>query len=542
MHKTAFRIVRQIYRLALLSALITLVPMLANGQPSSVETSSESTSATPAQLEAHILAIQESTTLDDATKNQLLLLFNQGLEQIRAAGEWQRKAEQFEKLRVEAPQRLEARREELLASTGELSPEALQSLDNAAGMSITELELKVADAEAQLREAQSQQSEIEQESLRRTERRRQIPALQVNTRARLEAARSQTTDSVGAGDGAEQVEARRILNEAKFTAAEQELRAYTRELASFDARGRLIALRLDLATRNAQRSKIYLERWREALAAERQAGAQMTEAAARDALLEAANAPVQIRESVKALAEENAALSQARTGPDGVIERLARLEVQREGTSAKLAELDSDFDRLKKKVNAAGSSSVVGLLLRSHREKLPDVTALEREISKRQDKVASVQIEQIETEEKRRNLANIEDEIANVENQIVEAFTGYPSTWGMLSESPFGMNCGSTTRPSDSCSTIKLRIWSSTSTNSPTWMRSTASSSSRQQTSTTIYKSAFYGLGAAGRSASTTCGSRGRQSLRSRIHSTWPGCSIRCGWIQWPEAKRPHWS
>ncbi len=403
----------------LLLGFAVALPAIAQENAATVSASAPvPTELTVPHLEGRLKGIQESTSLDDAAKGLLAPLYTQALEHLKSAEDWRAKADQFEQLRVDAPALIEARQLELESTNITLSESVDALLADADSLKASEIEVKVSEAESALDVAQAAVAELEQESSRRAERRRQLPGLQTDARARLDAARAQVNAAPATSESAEVTAARDVLARAKVILAEQELRAHTEELSSYDARGRLLALRIDLATRNAQRAKSLADRWREKLGLKRQEEARQAEIAAREAILEAANAPVEVRQLVQDLATENADLTREQSGARGLIQKMERSDIRREEVNALLNQLDSEFTRLKKKVDAAGSSAVVGLLLRGHRQSLPDVRMLEREIAQRKEEIATVQIDQIQAEEDRRELADIDAKITSVFQEI----------------------------------------------------------------------------------------------------------------------------
>ena len=373
---------------------------------------------TQAALDARLKGIPDNASLDDAAKTQLTQLYTQSLEQLKIADDWRGKADQFEQLRTSAPEQLKVQQQELDAAPGSAGTDPAAELAALDALPLPDLEIKVSEMENALLKAQSDLSDLEQEPTRRTDRRRQIPALQADARTRLDAAKTQLATAAAATEIPEIAEARRVLGQIKVQLVEQELRCYTEEMNSYDARGRLLALRLDLATRNAQRTKDLVDSLHDILAAKRDEDARQAEATAREALLEATNAPIQIRDLVKQLAADNAQLTSERTGPDGFLQKLNGADAEIKDVTAKLVQLDSDFNAMKKRVDAGGSSTVIGLLLQSHRRELPDIQEIQKKIAQRKDEIARIQIEQIDIETTRRSLANIDDEVAAIVNGL----------------------------------------------------------------------------------------------------------------------------
>lgn len=381
-------------------------------------------------VEARMAAVQESADLDDATKTRITELYTQALEQLRLAEEWRVKANEFQELRAGAPETIRAIQAELAEPPAGLpmppapgDPGTEGDLADAEPeRTLAELEAELAQAETGMAAAQTELADLEKESAQRAERRRQIPDLQVNARRRLDEIRNQLAASAPDGTPAELVEARRVHDEARREVAEQELRSHEQELLSYDSRGRLLSLRTDRARRRVEQARSAVDAWREYLKhrREREAFAAIHAERWRELRqqLEAVNAPEAIQEIAESLTEDIREIAEQRTAPEGILRKIAAAERLLKDRGQALGNLESQSTTLRKKVEAASSSMVIGTLLRGQRRNLEDVRALEQGVSARQHELSETQIKQISVEELR-------SELYNIEARVQEALEGH---------------------------------------------------------------------------------------------------------------------
>ncbi len=363
---------------------------------------SEPAELTLPAVEARLTGIQESSALEEAVQTKLVETYTSVLEQLRLAQQWQQKALQFEQDRERAPDRVKEIEAALAAPPQE--PQA-QAPEDA---TLAELGQLLSQAEAQLAALVAERAELEAESSRRAERRKRVPDLIVDASRRLEEARTQTAGPADAAQAPEIAEARRLLAAARVQAIEAEKGAYETELRSYEARGRLLTLRQDLAARRVSEHEKLVAAWRRIVSSSRQEGAQQAAKEASEALVQADKVSPLVREIAQELAAQNAALVDRRTGPDGLvrkIEEASRSEGELEG---KLIQVSTSFKDVKAKAEAVPLTHAVGLLLRKHGRELPDPRFHRARVRKRNDIVAHMQFEQMEFQEQRRGLADID--------------------------------------------------------------------------------------------------------------------------------------
>lgn len=405
-------VVSFLFPLALLSAVLAAVPCAIAQEAAPVSASGPSLDR--AAVDARLKAAQEKTELDDGTKAKAAEFYTQALDNLRVADEQRTQGAQFSEVLAGADtitKSLQAALIDPLDSTSQQIPK---------DASAAEIAQRGADTDAALAAVQAERASLETDSAHRSERRRQIPELQNAARQRLAEAQAELNAVLAASDVPELLDGRQTLAAARIESAQQELSAYDLELQSYDLRGRILGLRLDGATRRAEHLKREAALLRDALAARRQDEALEAANRARESMLEASNAPPAIRELAGKLAETNTKLTLERTGPDGLLRKVEKAGARLTEVKELLTTLTSDFTAVKAKLDAAGIGAGTGALLRTYQRNLEDTRQLARNIRARQQEIAAAQVEEIQCEEDRRKLAD-------VESLIQENLSGLPS-------------------------------------------------------------------------------------------------------------------
>lgn len=356
----------------------------------------------PTGIDARLKAAQEKAELDEPTKTKIADLYAQALATLQETATWKATATQYTDTLAGAETITKSLQQALVAPLDSPSEQLPKDATS------SEIEQRVADTEAALSAAQGELVTLQQDSANRSERRRQIPDLQAAARQRISDVDAELANLSTSTEPVELQEARRTVAIARKEAAQQELAAYDLQIQSYDIRGRILALNLDGATRRVEHLKREASTLRELLTTRRQDEALEAANRAREALLEANNAPEAIRDLAGQLAKDNTTLTLERTGPDGLLARIDKAGVRLTQVKDALTSLSTDFTALKAKVDAAGIGTGTGALLRNRQRDLPDARQLERNIRARQQEISTTQVDEIDCEEARRKLADLE--------------------------------------------------------------------------------------------------------------------------------------
>ncbi|MDD9945419.1 MAG: mechanosensitive ion channel [Myxococcales bacterium] len=316
------------------------------------------------------------------------------------ADQWLRKADEYRTAWEQAP-RLLADIEREIARLGDR-----ESLRADPRLSVSELEAELQVAEQQLTQAQMEATELDDEAARRIERRKRIPELLADRRTQLRALADETTPDAVAPRYQDAAAA--TLKGARMAALEAELDSYKNELASYDARGALLAKRRDRAALAIAYYGTLVSRLQDALKERQRRALAAQSAEAQRLLSEIAGLPGEVRRVASAIAEQNASLAELWVGEEGLVEKLETVTARLTRARAAVSEIESDLSALSAKVDAVGLEDTVGALLRRERAEVPDVGMYRRFVRMRQDQIGAAQLQQLRLQERRDDLSDLD--------------------------------------------------------------------------------------------------------------------------------------
>jgi len=352
-------------------------------------------------VQARLKQVEESRELDDATKAAAQQLYQQALQELESARLWARKVDHFEQMAAAAPGELARTKADLAAL-----PSA-PTMATAQGVTLQQLDQAISKREDELERWKSTLDDLEDEPKRRSNRRLEVPKLAAAARQRQEEIDQQLQSPAPADDTALLASARRMRLLAGRRVLEQEILGYDKELAAYEATADLLASRRDLAVRQVALAEQEIKQWQQLANQRRQQEAQRQ---VEQASLEASRAHPAVRQ----LAQENAALAERRKE---LAERITETSQQLEEIQQGLTTVDDQFKRARERVETVGLTNAVGLLLRKQRELLPSAGQYRRSISARQLLIREGQLELLELEDQRAELANLEDQVRAVLQQ-----------------------------------------------------------------------------------------------------------------------------
>ena len=326
------------------------------------------------------------------------------IERARArTAEWNAKAAEYEKARNNAPARLaeldaeiaQLRNRDTATPPSDLSPGRIDAL--------------LLSAEQELALAQREASEVQDELDRRAERRRQLPGLLAEARARLEEPKP---EAPVAGDDAALLAARERLAEQSRLASEAELRSHEQELSSYEARGQLLEKLVERANLRLAAAQQRIDALRRAQSERWMRETERETEQALRAIENARSLTPDAQNAVRQMAEENAQLARSRSGEGGLLAAIDDVSQKLRRADARVNEIQADLERLTRKIESAGPIDSVGLLLRSTRSQAPDVGMYRRFIRLRQAEISAVQERQVELREQLDALAHVDEVVA----------------------------------------------------------------------------------------------------------------------------------
>ena len=397
--------------LAPLCALAVLLPVAAAGQqpqdPSASEAQTQPTattqpappspSLTVSELQLQLKQVQDATDLTEETKSKAAGLYTQAIQELEIAEQWAGKAAEYEAERQKAPETLKAIQAEVTTPLGEPMPDVPAEATRA------DLEQHLRQVQSDLEAEKKILADWERERDRRTARRKEIPELLTAAKARLQTL-AETPMIPEAEQPAVVRLAQQALSQTRRLAVEREIEAYNGELLSYDARRDLLQARLDRASLRVAYFDKLAGSWQKLVQDKAQQESELALREAREQLKRA-------HPAIRPLAEERQQLA------------LRAKEVQAEGkevdarvaeTEALLTQINQDFDKIRRRVNATGLTNAIGQLLRKHRGDLPILRPFERSLRQRKDKISAADLAMMELEDRRSELMNVDAIVAGI--------------------------------------------------------------------------------------------------------------------------------
>lgn len=336
------------------------------------------------------------------------------IEDLRARlAEWQAQSTEY----LQAAEEAETRAHAIDRDVELLQRRELIEVSEAATAS--ELRAQRVTAEQDLAAARQEAVELSTQAEQRLDRRRKLPellSLAKEKLAELDEAQPPTSANPKVAD------ALRELHATRRAVLQAEITAYQNELSSYDARGVLLGKRHDRASLRVAFYETLVQRLREAeQRLERQRIKSRNEATER-LLRELTAVPDGVKQTLDELHQRNEALASLLTDEGGLYDQIDDVSEKLSRAEDKVAEIEAELTRLAARVEAVGLADSVGVLLRRHRAEAPDIGMYRRFIRMRQEKIGSVQLQQIRLREQREALADIDglvnEAMASIEGPI----------------------------------------------------------------------------------------------------------------------------
>lgn len=409
--RQAFITLVRLFAIFLISSLA--FPAIAQQQPVSEPASvSAPALSVPSieELDSRIKQFKESKeqqTQEDQKKQlgTLVDIYEKARAQLQEAQKYEVSLAEFQEAKKLAPERLAAIKSQL-----EQIPAEPNISEEHAEWSLAQIEQQFAQTEAELASARKNAADRESEAKLRTERRVEIPKLTVQAKEELEKVRKELGGIATSSESTELTEAKRIGLLCEEKALQKKTDSYAEEIASYDARGDLLAARRSLAVRQTSYYETLLKHWQKVLDSRRTSEAERAAEEARKASVAAAQSHPAIRQ----LAEENARLAELRTGPGGLVSINTDRTAYLKQIDNQLAEMTNEFESVKNKVKAAGFTDVIGVIMLAKRNDIPDVREYEKNIRNRRSEIAKVRFEWIEYDEQYSELEDIKKSVDSI--------------------------------------------------------------------------------------------------------------------------------
>ncbi|MDH3727813.1 MAG: mechanosensitive ion channel [Myxococcales bacterium] len=270
----------------------------------------------------------------------------------------------------------------------------------------SELDARLREAEQDLSTARREAMALDAEAALRAERRKKIPELLASAKQKRNALAVESVPTVSPDPTVSKALA--VLDGLKREALDSEIEAYQNELASYEARGRLLNKQRDRATLRIAYYEVLSSQLREAAKRSGRIEVARENEATRRLLEELKATPKSFEKMFRELAAHNAELADLWTGEDGVVDQIDDVTQKLSRAEAKVLSLEAELARLAARVEAVGLADSVGVLLRQQRADAPDIGMYRRFIRMRKERIGDVQLQQIRLREQRQALGDID--------------------------------------------------------------------------------------------------------------------------------------
>jgi potassium-dependent mechanosensitive channel len=341
---------------------------------------------TAAKIDAKIKQIEANAMLKKEVKDQVLKLYNDAKEELKAAEDFQKKLADYESLRNNVGKLTK----DVQAEIDKQAKEFLPALPD--NPKLSDYEALLTAAEAKRDKAHKAWKELDAEPKRRLDRETENPK-------RLEAARKELKVLLAAKPAAneppETADAQKVFRLARQQALQAEIKALEAELPTYKATHDLLQLQITAARRRFDEADKLVKDRKEDRDKKR------VDDANREVQKALKRSQEQPNDALAALAKENLNLAARRTGPirkgpngtlDGTLARIEQADQELDSRKKDVDQLEKDYKSLVEKLDVEGIEDVIGPELLRLRLKLQprNVGKLQRDIAERRRELSEL--------------------------------------------------------------------------------------------------------------------------------------------------------
>ena len=377
--------------------------LVAASQPASLraQTDTGAVAPRPENLRAAIAETEAAADLDEDTKAAIVETYRKALAYLESVAASREAVEDFRRAREEAPEHTQRLRAKL-----DRSPEPVK-LGVEKSASLSEIEQAVLQEQANLAAVEAKLDAIEDEVATGRERPTVIRKRLTEATRRLADIGAELKRAVPVSGASALTTARRAMLEAQAAALNAEIRMLDEELLTQPVGLDLLQAQRDELAQKVEGVAEREKRLSELLADRRRVETEYVLAEAKAARRDAEDKHPLVRE----LVERNAELTEEIADLTAKTEKIVREESAATDHARRIAD---DFRSVRQKLEVAGLSQALGMVLLDQRRALPDREVLRKRASEREDEIAVAGLRQIQREEEGRNLRNLEGYVAQL--------------------------------------------------------------------------------------------------------------------------------
>lgn len=347
----------------------------------------------PAAIQQRLEQAKAAKELSDEVRQRIVDAYQSALLKLEEVDKLSAQTAEFDEHAKQAPTALQEAQRQL-----KNPPEGPDAADPS-GMTLAQIESKLAQTQTELADAQDALTQIDAEPQRRADRRQKIPKeLEEagNTLAKLQ----KSLEVAAPADEPEALTRARLtkLNAEKL-AAEKLLAVLKSERESYNAEDELLPKRRDLAERRVKQKKSLAEEWQEILH-------DLREEAAAAKLQQAVREKKDTCPELQGVAAENEELAKR---VKVVNDEIASADHQINEFTSDLADLKREFPRLQAKYDSLGQTPEIGPLLLKYRSELRRQSQRLEQLRLPAAATTSVDLELATLPDQRKKLNDIEE-------------------------------------------------------------------------------------------------------------------------------------
>ncbi|MBI9018506.1 MAG: mechanosensitive ion channel [Phycisphaerae bacterium] len=346
-------------------------------------------------FENRISELDTASDISPEDKDKLQKIYRDCIGQIMDIASSEATLAEFKSKIQSAPEDLKLAREKL--QIPEKTDEVIDS-----NLTLSELEQKLIVLQGELANKQKQAIELENEPKKRSTRRTEIPKLISEYNAEIQKITDQLKLTAGQPQEPEAVKAATTLGRIRLKSLGNKVLVAQSELASYDARNDLLTARRELVAKEQKVLSKQIEKLQALINLKKNQQIQEALAQAKKDHIETAL----LHPLVDDLTQENSKIAQKLKDINSAREASGK---NLKDMEKKLSDLESDFQRLKDKVEAAGLTDVIGILLQSKKATIPAITRNKQNISQRLSEMSNSQYELLQYDEQWLALADIDE-------------------------------------------------------------------------------------------------------------------------------------
>jgi len=362
----------------------------------------------PNALKAKIAAVSENSQMDDATKNKLLELYRRGLENLSTMQANENRANGYVAAISSAPEEIKKVRLSLkkLAARKETKIRQLDS-SREDRRPLKDLERELIKAKAEETELEAGLGDLNRQSNFFTDRPGQISQRLAAIKESTDAINGAAKISPQPGVDPEISKAQNLVNRSRLASLQSESRMLNQELVSMPVRSELINAQRDEAAFRLELVRLDVQDIETKVNRKRQEEANQSVGAAKEMLAKMAdNQPV-----LQQAAAKNASYSEQLLKTSDALKTSARL---RDTLSGELSRIEGTYASTKQKIEVAGLSHALGLLLHDIQRNLPDDRKLAKKRSQNSQIIAEIGLLQVQEEDEKKKIEDREKYILEI--------------------------------------------------------------------------------------------------------------------------------